>query len=201
MDKKYLLFPQKLIIHDCQDFGKYRGKLIDYCYSVKSEEPNTFDYTMRHGWQSSTREFSMSRFDPYRDFFMKNIEQCLVSYGIDLSRTNFILNAVVLNINQPGSYQISHIHPGAHLSGVMWIQAPERCGKIAFQNENCFSMSAVMETMLTDVRSVEKIQPYFYIEPKEGKMIMFPPTLRHHVETNMSNEDRIGIGYNIILNY
>lgn len=201
MDKKYLLFPQKLIVHDCEDFEIYQEKLIKHCYMVKDEEPNSWDYTMRHGWQSSTSEFRAPRFNPFLEFITKNIRQSIVSYGIDLSKTNFCINAIVLNINQPGSYQISHIHPSAHLSGVMWAKAPKNCGNIGFQNQNCFSLSSIMTNLLPDVQSIEKIQPYFYVEPQEGKMLLFPPELRHHVETNLSGEDRISIGFNILFDH
>jgi uncharacterized protein (TIGR02466 family) len=38
---------------------------------------------------------------------------------------------------------------------------------------------------------------YWYAEPKEGDLIMFPSWLRHYVEPSKSNEDRISIAFNL----
>ena len=36
------------------------------------------------------------------------------------------------NINPPGGYNMPHIHPNSHFSGVYYIKAPKDSGNISF---------------------------------------------------------------------
>ena len=38
------------------------------------------------------------------------------------------------NINPPGGYNRGHTHPGSLWSGVYYVQAPEACGQVIFQD-------------------------------------------------------------------
>jgi uncharacterized protein (TIGR02466 family) len=38
---------------------------------------------------------------------------------------------------------------------------------------------------------------WFYIEPQEGLMIMFPSHLNHSVTSNKSDQERISVAFNI----
>jgi len=37
--------------------------------------------------------------------------------------------------------------------------------------------------------------------PHEGRILIFPSSLEHHVEENKSNEDRISYSFNIVLEH
>ena len=47
------------------------------------------------------------------------------------------------------------------------------------------------------------VQPHWsvqnFIEPKEGKICVFPSFLEHEVLTNESNEDRISLSFNFLV--
>ena len=68
-----------------------------------------------------------------------------------------------------------HNHSGwSVLSGVVYLQADENSGNLFFKNEEEFE-----------------------IEPAVGKMIIFPPHLKHGVRLNKSRNERISLAFNL----
>ena len=99
------------------------------------------------------------------------------------------------NIHPKGSYHTRHIHPATiHLSGVYYIQAPENCGNIIFHDLPRFlGLWAAPETLeLTDHNAFS-----LSVKPEPGLCVLFPGYLMHEVETNRSDDDRVGIAFNI----
>ena len=80
-----------------------------------------------------------------------------------------------ININRPGSYNDSHIHPSSILSGVFYVSTPKDCGNLVFEFDNGDDEMA----------------------PIENNLILFPASLSHRVHTNKSKENRISISFNI----
>tara|TARA_A100001035_G_C27743622_1_gene482883 strand:+ start:274 stop:867 length:594 start_codon:yes stop_codon:yes gene_type:complete len=97
-----------------------------------------------------------------------------------------------LNINPPGSYNHLHNHVGATLSGVYYIHGEKNQGNIQFERNDG------AEYHIPDV--VEKTT-YFTSTMatyacKTGALYVFPGWLKHKVEGNVSNTDRISISFN-----
>tara|TARA_B100001057_G_scaffold499738_1_gene611533 strand:+ start:1331 stop:1924 length:594 start_codon:yes stop_codon:yes gene_type:complete len=97
-----------------------------------------------------------------------------------------------LNINPPGSYNHLHNHVGATLSGVYYIHGENNQGNIQFERNDG------AEYHIPDV--VEK-STYFTSTMatyacKTGALYVFPGWLKHKVEGNQSNTDRISISFN-----
>ena len=85
------------------------------------------------------------------------------------------------------------------MAGVLWIKIPENCGDILFSAPLNFSTFLEIESYTEDFK--EKIN-YFHsykFKPEEGKLLIFPSHLEHNVNENKSNEDRISISFNMIL--
>ena len=100
-------------------------------------------------------------------------------------------------INPPTSYNTSHTHPEAHLSGVMWIKTPDKCGDIQFNNPAEFSGFVELNAYIDEVKDKTCTFGSILYTPKVGKMLTFPASLRHEVKANESSEDRIAVSYNI----
>ena len=100
-------------------------------------------------------------------------------------------------INCPNSYNTSHTHPDAHFSGVLWLKVPENSGKIKFDNPFNHSGYTEILSYLPELKDQTGFYNGMSYDPKVGRMISFPSSLRHEVGINESNEDRIAISYNI----
>ena len=107
-----------------------------------------------------------------------------------------LLGNMWANINPPGAYNAPHIHPNSHFSGVYYVKASKDSGKLACNDPR----PGVQLSM--PVR--KKGQPpkdlwrEVHLEPKEGRIIMFPYYLWHCVEPNLSNDIRISVSFNFI---
>tara|TARA_B100001094_G_C17935955_1_gene673118 strand:+ start:79 stop:777 length:699 start_codon:yes stop_codon:yes gene_type:complete len=98
-------------------------------------------------------------------------------------------------INEKGSYNTLHNHPGCDIAGVYYVKVPEGdCGNIAFSDprESYVFGNGFMVTRY----SGGEIIPRF---PVEGNMYLFPACLHHEVGMNITDEDRISISFNLIL--
>ena len=104
-----------------------------------------------------------------------------------------------MNNNRKGDYNKSHIHPDSHLSGVFWIKCPPDSGHLTFQSPHYFSQYNEVTSYTKEFRDETISHPTYNVFSEEGRMIIFPSSLYHHVEPNKSDEDRISVSFNINL--
>tara|TARA_R110000822_G_scaffold91624_1_gene211156 strand:- start:1730 stop:2347 length:618 start_codon:yes stop_codon:yes gene_type:complete len=84
-------------------------------------------------------------------------------------------------------YGHSHIHGSADISGVYYYKTNEKDGDIVFDNP---SPQAEMSKCFNNNSSWKH-------SPKTGKLLLFPSYLRHGVQRNTTEEDRISLSFNI----
>jgi len=95
-----------------------------------------------------------------------------------------------VNINGNGAWNDVHCHQdnGVFLSGCYYLKCPENSGGIRFYDPRNTS------------GSYEKYYgkgSFVRFNPYEGLILFFPPYLKHLVEPNQSNENRVSIAFNI----
>lgn len=102
-----------------------------------------------------------------------------------------------LQFNQPNSYFARHDHYGALTSGVVYLQTPPNCGNLMFHNP--LEARRVTTTFFDRVKHEDNDYNFNHVSytPVTGEMIMFESWLQHSVGTNLSNENRIAISFNI----
>ena len=97
------------------------------------------------------------------------------------------------NVNGPGSYHITHTHPGYHLSGVYYVKVPDGdCGRLIFDDPR--EAISYGDIWLNDSYTGDRVERY----PEEGTMFLFPASLKHFVDTNRTDSDRISISFNLL---
>jgi len=189
-----LLFPQKVLFYKCEKFEEIRKNLIDYCYGEKKKNKSA-NLTLINGWQSNSNIHENKDFFIFLNYLNDNIENCIKDYHI--KPQGFYVDTCVINIGSQNSYQNSHTHPHTHMSGVFWIQIPPNSGEFVFENPSNFAQSKVLNLFdENDARNNNLYQSY-NINPIEGHILFFPPNLRHGVNLNKSELDRITVGFNI----
>jgi len=97
-----------------------------------------------------------------------------------------------LNINSPGSYNVLHHHVGSVLSGVYYVDATSQQGNIIFERGDGadYHLPEYVEKATYFTSQLAKYAA------KTGGLYIFPSWLKHHVEGNQSNTDRISISFN-----
>ena len=185
-----MIFPT--IMHDYY-YEKINEKdAIDFCYEQKKLDPIGKEISNRGGWHSDF--FNINDDNIISHILTEGLSESIftaLNPSLELSITYWIM------INCPNSYNTSHTHPDAHFSGVLWLKVPENSGKIKFDNPFNHSGYTEILSYLPELKDQTAFYNGMSYDPKVGRMISFPSSLRHEVGINESNEDRIAISYNI----
>ena len=196
MDLNYktnLIFPIPIHQFDVNGFSEIKDELIDYAYDYKKKDPKGVSLSNRGGWQSEG--FEIIDEDDVLQLFLIN---CLSNFP-PIKESVQLRGYAWININKPGDYNIKHVHPTNNLSGVLWIKAPQNSGDIIFDSPNVFESFLENKSYTDDFKKSCNIDDSYHFYPTEGRMIVFPSHLQHHVQENKSNEDRISVSFNIRL--
>jgi len=115
-----------------------------------------------------------------------------VAQFLQLEQYPMMITGCWANINPPGSYHPTHNHPNNYLSGVYYVDVPERAPELIFQDPRPVSIMPWTGKLhrLTANAAAEQAVP--------GRMVIFPSWLRHHVPSNESAGERISISFNLM---
>ena len=196
MDLNYktnLIFPIPIHQFDVNGFSEIQDELIDYAYDYKKKDPIGVSLSNRGGWQSEG--FNIINEDDVLQLFLIN---CLSNFP-PIKKSVELRGYAWININKPGDYNIKHVHPTNNLSGVLWIKCLENSGDIVFDSPNNFESFLENKSYNDDFKKSNFIDDSYHCYPTEGRIIVFPSHLQHHVQENKSNEDRISVSFNIRL--
>jgi len=115
--------------------------------------------------------------------------------ALEVEYDDFIITGCWANMNPPGSPHPSHTHPNNFLSGVYYVQVPEKVDMISFQDPRA-------QRYIIDpaVRSQNQFNQLIHnVKVQTGTLAMFPAWLPHSVIPNESSEIRTSIAFNIML--
>ena len=185
-----MLFPT--CIHEYV-FDKFNTEeLINFCYEQRDKNPEGKFNSNRGGWHSDFYNFTDE------NIITKTLAEGLGKSVFTSIKSNLSFNiSYWIMINPPNSYNTSHTHPDAHLSGVMWIKTPKNSGDLRFNSPAEFSGFTECNSYIKEVQDNTAFYHTYDFYPKVGKILTFPASLRHEVRVNESNEDRIAVSYNI----
>ena len=104
-----------------------------------------------------------------------------------------------ININQKHHLNQTHSHGNNVLSGVYYIKTPEGCGNIQFWHPAVDLMSRDWDfNFQSNFNTYNTYNSSKWGLPaKEGMLYIFPSWLKHFVDPNMSDEERISISFNV----
>jgi len=162
--------------------------LKQFAYDKRKQEPGR-TVSNYAGWQSTDlKAGECEAIDSLVENLNSEITQCGKQVGIgELSLYN-----IWMNINPPGSYNHLHNHVGAVFSGVYYVDATPEQGNIQFERtdggEYHLPVAIEKETYYTSTRAT--------YAAKTGGLYVFPGWLKHSVQGNLSEQDRISISFN-----
>jgi uncharacterized protein (TIGR02466 family) len=94
-----------------------------------------------------------------------------------------------MNFYNNGDFQYPHHHAGSVISGIYYYQTNGRDGRVIFENPNPY----LDLHLFPGSHGFTKLG----IDPKPGRLVLFPSWLRHGVEINNTDHERISISFNI----
>ena len=181
------LFPTPLLVSEFN----FRPELLEW---VKKH----YEHSVYHegnsssaGWHSEYNLHEQQSFLQHSLLIYAHIAHQMRS----LSEAPFYINSMWASVNKTGDYNYSHTHLGVDFSGVLYLQTPFNCGDIVFEDENArFRYNWKLDT---EIKEENGYHDSMWFHPTEGRCLIFPAHIRHHVEKNESETDRISIGFNL----
>lgn len=148
--------------------------------------------TNRNGWHSNVNMHSMPEYKKLVDILFEMQHEI---YNQEALASEPVLGNMWANINYQGGYNAVHIHPNCLWSGVYYVKAPKLSGNLYFEDPRTMSlMTLPKRTQPLPINLRRTIE----VEPKEGRVIMFPAWLNHGVNPNDSDEIRISVAFNFL---
>lgn len=188
----HTLFPSIVLEDFCQDFSSVQPELTDWIYRYRGKNPDGVYISNRGGWQSPANFYSEGSFQPFLQYILGNFQNMTQCYKSKIQLLN-----MWININKRGDYNAEHDHPESDLSAVLWVKTPPNCGVLVFPSPRTFTQHKLIDVLDEEIAEQTKCKHIAFFPPEEGKMIVFPSDMRHHVEMNCSDEDRISIAFNM----
>lgn len=164
-------------------------KIKKEIYEIKKRDSESAKKSNLGGWQSEDISMEMCG-NGLKDIVKSltlaanNISN-LYSVNWDVGLINFWAN-----INGYKDSNLPHNHPGSIMSGCYYVDCNESSGKIVFERPD-------MQNDYIDP-STESSYTFgtYSFQPQPGHFLIFPSHLKHYVEQNMSNKERISLAFN-----
>ncbi|WP_193367248.1 TIGR02466 family protein [Pelagibius marinus] len=146
------------------------------------------------GWQTAQDLHLQPAFADLAKVIVEAGEAALKS--IEAEHNGLTITGCWANVNPPEARHRAHTHPNNFLSGVYYVRAPQGGNHISFTDPRV--QCAVMQPRYRkdNVLNASVIN----LEVADGVMILFPSWLQHDVRRNASNEERVTIAFNLMLN-
>tara|TARA_B100001564_G_C20480189_1_gene596731 strand:+ start:113 stop:751 length:639 start_codon:yes stop_codon:yes gene_type:complete len=186
----HLIFPTCIHSFESKNFESIKDELVQHVYKERDRDPKGSIISNKGGWQSKCFINNDKIFSIIGSIIF---ELPILNEEVDFNMSYWF------NINKKGDSNTLHTHPGCDLSGVFWLKTSRNCGNIVFESPYNFSSYMEIISYTKKFKYDTGFTSNMPFNPIEGKMLVFPSSLQHHVQPNESDEDRISISFNIKL--
>ena len=167
--------------------------IAEYCYKVKEEKPGV-NISNRGGWHSgeliTPLPSALEQLFNELTVFVNDVPQRY------MGTSDLILGNWWININGKYDYNTPHDHQNSVLSGTYYVQVPEEnMGDLMLhRGDNAeFFLTSKVEREQTMVNTMAVPCPV-----KESMFYLFPSWVKHSVERNNTDSERISIAFNFV---
>jgi len=192
MIKEYY-FPTIIYIKDLPNSEQLNSYLEKHIIEWSNQDKGV-SKTNVNGWHSTTDMNQKTKYEPLIQELFKMQNEIIEEEHLDIEPK---LGNMWANINPPGGYNQSHLHPNSLFSGVYYVKAPPNSGRLSLMDPR----PGVQQCMPSrkKVKLPRELWREIYYDPIPGRMIIFPSWMWHKVEPNKSNDIRISVSFNFIL--
>ncbi len=135
----------------------------------------------------------MPIFASVKDALDRHVAQFANDLCFDLGDRPLVLDSLWINILPEGGIHTAHIHPHSVISGTTYVAMPEGTSAIKFEDPR---LAMMMASPPRRSDAPEGLQPFVYVKPDVGDVLLWESWLRHEVPMNMAEEDRISVSFN-----
>ncbi|MBW4472895.1 MAG: 2OG-Fe(II) oxygenase family protein [Stenomitos rutilans HA7619-LM2] len=185
------LFPTALFAFQLKDYAQLNQQLLNTIYQLKQLDRG-YAASNVLGWHSKSNLFELEELQPFKaliDAAVLEVAQA-VGYGDILIKP---ANCWA-NVNSKYASNKIHDHANCLFSGVYYVKMPKDSGNLMFYDPR--SAKAFYKPLVSNFTAYTADAVAHAAE--EGLLLIFPSWLKHGVEPNLSDEDRISISFNYV---
>ena len=158
------------------------------------------DWCEENGYPGYTSYASLTdlpwRFPIFADL-VKVLDAHVAAFAEDLEFNlddrKLVLEDIWINILPEGGMHASHIHPHSVISGTTYVSMPAGASALKLEDPRSGRMMA-SPARLKDAR--RELQPFIYMKPNVGDVLLWESWLRHEVPMNMAEDERVSVSFN-----
>jgi len=178
------------------DHERLNAELIALIEEERRNSPESRACEGREMWQSQRQ---VSDDPPVRELFtsiFRVAAEIAAFLRWDIAGKKPACKVCWANIHMKGGYHTRHIHPATiQLSGVYYAKANKGCGDLIFHDLSRFLGLWAGAPSTLELTSHNRSR--LAVEPEPGLGVLFPAYVMHEVAANRSDDERIGLAYNI----
>jgi uncharacterized protein (TIGR02466 family) len=170
------------------------------CYSIAEDDEAGQEWCEENGYPGYTSYASLTdlpwRFPIFADLVTSldaHVAAFAADLEFDLDGRKLVLEDLWINILPQGGMHSSHLHPHSVISGTTYVAMPEGASALKLEDPRSGRMMAAPTRTKTARR---ELQPFIYMKPDVGDVLLWESWLRHEVPMNMSEEERISVSFN-----
>jgi len=187
----HVLFPTPLFSFQLTDHEKLDQQLLSVIEQLRRQDAGRVASNVL-GWHSRGNLFDLEEVKPFRELVNGAIAECAKALGYD--QVPIRPANCWANINPKYASNKIHDHANCLFSGVYYLKAPQNCGTVMFydpRDARTFYKPSVQNfTAYTADAVAHAAEP--------GLLLIFPSWLKHGVEPNLSDDDRISVSFNYV---
>lgn len=184
---------------EASGFLAFNTALAEACRHLADEDQAGRAWCRRHHYRGYTSYASLTDLPQRLPEFAelkKRLDRHAAIYAgllkLDMARKPR-LDSLWVNILKPGGAHSGHIHPHSVISGTIYVETPTGASALKLEDPRLAMMMA-RPTVRADAPEAE--QPFVYLTPHPGAILMWESWLRHEVPPNAARTDRISISFN-----
>jgi uncharacterized protein (TIGR02466 family) len=183
-----------------RDSARLNRELETACLSIARDDRAGQAWSREHAYAGYTSYASLNDLTiraPAFDDLERRLRPHIASFAralhFDLAGRKLKLDSLWINVLSPGGVHTGHIHPASVVSGTYYVTVPKGASALKFEDPRLGFMMAAPRKKETAPRET---QPFVYVTPQAGSLVLFESWLRHEVPPNTARQNRISISFN-----
>ena len=191
----HLFFSTPIWASKIENYEKTNHEMFEYIIGLQKNDPEGISKSNFKGWHSEN--FNMNDEQPknFVEAIKNNINTALNDMGWDITNQSVKIQGAWAIINEKNAWNQKHHHSNSDLSAAYYVSAHDNCGDIVFYDPRPAPVHKHPMSKFPNELNATRRQ----IKPEPGMLILFPSYLEHSVRANLSDEKRVVISFNLIL--
>ncbi len=174
--------------------------LQDACLLLEIEDKAGRRWCRDHAYKGYTSYASLSdlptrvtAFGTLKRLLDKHVGRFADKVGFDLGTGRLKLDSMWVNVMPDGGSHSGHIHPNSVVSGTFYVALPDGSARLKLEDPR---LPMMMAAPMRRADARQDLQPFVFLDPMEGEVILWESWLRHEVLPNRSKGKRMSISFN-----